>query len=100
MYNIKTISQILFRLPLTDNPGDERRAGPPFQIPYTLALPDDDADCWQLQRDLLVTAVNLATGLLEKASGDDGRYLATQLNLDQKTIQWIDTMQAQTPRRH
>jgi hypothetical protein len=100
MYNIKTISQILFRLPLTDHPGDEKRAGPPFQIPYTLALPDDEADCWQLQRDLLVTAVSLATGLLEKASGDDGRYLATQLNLDQKTIEWIDTMQAHTPRRH
>lgn len=100
MYNIKTISQILFRLPLTDNPKDERRAGPPFQIPYTLALPDDDGDCWKLQRDLLVTAVNLATGLLEKASGDDGRYLATQMKLDQQTIQWIDTLQGQTPRRH
>ena len=100
MYNIKTISQILFRLPLTDEPGDERRAGPPFQIPYTMALPDDDADCWQLQRDLLVTAVDLATGLHKKARGDDCRYLATQKNLNQQTIQWIDTMQAQTTRRH
>ena len=100
MYNIKTISQILFRLPLTDDRKDGRRAGPPFQIPYTLALPDDDADCWQLQRDLLVSAVSLATGLLEKARGEDGRYLATQLNLDQQTIRWIDTLQGQTNRSH
>jgi len=100
MYNIKAISQILFRLPLTDRRGDGRRAGPPFQIPYTLALPQDDGDCWQLQRDLLTTAVNLATGLLEKATGEESRYLAAQLNLDQQTIQWIDTMQAQTPRSH
>jgi len=99
MYNIKTISQILFRLPLTDRRNDGRRAGPPFQMPYTLALPDDDADCWQLQRDLLVTAVNLATRLLDTAAGEDGRYLATQLKLDQQTIQWIDTMQVQTSRR-
>ena len=36
MYNIKTIAGILVVMPLTDKPGDKHRAGPPFEMPYSL----------------------------------------------------------------
>jgi len=92
MYNIKAIADILFRLPLRDNPKDPRRAGPPFQMPYTLALPTDEADCWQLHRDLIRTSQTLCDGLLAGAPSlpDGQRYLATLRDLDRQAMSWID----------
>jgi len=48
MYNLKTIAGILTRLPLSDEAAgaDTPRAGPPFEMPYTLYLPTTDADIW------------------------------------------------------
>ena len=44
MYNVKTIADIVVRLPLRDEPGASAAApgacaGPPFEMPYTLSIP-------------------------------------------------------------
>jgi hypothetical protein len=59
MYNLKAIAGILVRLPLTERKKDKSRAGPPFQMPYTLAIPMDPMDRWRLHRDLLTGAKEL-----------------------------------------
>jgi hypothetical protein len=58
MYNLKAIAGILVRLPLKD-PSNALRAGPPFQMPYTLALPMEAIDRWRLHRDLVRGALQL-----------------------------------------
>ena len=43
MFELSGITDLLVTLPLT-NAASEQRAGPPFELPYTLALPDREAD--------------------------------------------------------
>lgn len=53
MYNMRSIAGALVVLPIDHaNPAGER-AGPPFQMPYTLMLAQHEADRWRLHRDLL-----------------------------------------------
>jgi hypothetical protein len=70
MYNIKAIAGILLRLPLEDNGRDEPRAGPPFQMPYTLAISMDPIQRWRQHRDLLTGALNLNCDVLEQDLSD------------------------------
>jgi hypothetical protein len=65
MYNIKAIASILVQLPLTDKAGDKQRAGPPFQMPYTLAISMDPMDRWRQHSDLLRGALDLSCRALE-----------------------------------
>ena len=67
---IRGIAQVLITLPLKEvpGPGDPDRAGPPFELPYTLALPDDEHDRWRLHLALLDTSSSLISGI-EAASG-------------------------------
>lgn len=99
MYNLKAISGILVRMPLTDKAGDERRAGPPFEMPYTIDLPLDETDCWRLHKDLVMTSKNLCETLLDPEKNHlattppEGKdYLLTLRSLDQKAMAWIDTV--------
>jgi hypothetical protein len=93
MYNLKTIAGVLVRMPLLEDESDPRRAGPPFQMPYTLSLPADQGDCWRLHRELLTTSREIAAGLLARTPPPDGdRYLRTLLELDRQSQEWIDQM--------
>ena len=65
MYNLKAIAGILVRLPLTARKTDKSRAGPPFQMPYTLAIPMDPMDRWRLHGDLLKGAIELNDQIME-----------------------------------
>jgi hypothetical protein len=100
MYNLKAISGILVRMPLTSEPDDPRRAGPPFEMPYTLALPPDEIDCWRLHRDLVRTSLLIGSELLEDGealatSPPEGEtYLRTLRNLDNKALAWLDNVLA------
>src|SRR6185436_13247802 len=49
MYNLRAIAGIVMELPL-DKPDETARAGPPFEMPYTLSLPDWDSDKWRAHR--------------------------------------------------
>lgn len=100
MYNLRSIAGILTRLPLTDKPGDPRRAGPPFELPYTTVLPEADDDCWRLCRNLLQECLVLSDKLLEAAPGDAADYLKVLKNLDTQSLTWIETViDARTSRR-
>ena len=66
MYNLRAIASLLTRMPLGGE-GDQR-AGPPFQMPYSLQLPETEAGYWSLHLDLLEASANL----LAEASGREG----------------------------
>ena len=94
MYNLRAVANMLVRLPLRDERrySDPRRAGPPFELPYTLTLPASDEDCWRLHRELLLDAELLTERLLPDAPVDGKQYLAAQLDLDLQSRTWIDTV--------
>jgi hypothetical protein len=95
MYNLRAIANLLVRLPLMDEkrmPNDLRRAGPPFELPYTLALPAADDDCWRLHRELLVTSSILSERLLPEAPVDGRQYLTALLDIDRQSVAWIDAV--------
>ncbi|MGY1829104.1 ferritin-like domain-containing protein [Geodermatophilus sp. SYSU D01180] len=77
MYNLRAIAGLLTRLPVSADDPDGPRAGPPFQMPYTLVLPSVEADRWRLHRDLL-DAAGLLTSRLRTLTGpgDGTDYLA------------------------
>jgi hypothetical protein len=98
MYNLKTISGILMRRPSGAN---GRRAGPPFQMPYTLALPVTPRNRWLLYKDLILEACKLRERLASAPSPqDETGYLAATADIDQQTGIWLDQLLAgAAPRR-
>ncbi len=52
MFYVTRITGALVQMPLASD-DDPQRAGPPFEMPYTLAIPDREADRWRLHRDLI-----------------------------------------------
>jgi hypothetical protein len=91
MFNVKAIAETLVRLPLDDSAAPER-AGPPFEMPYTTTLPPNDADCWQLHRELHETSASLCTALLPEASPEGGAYLLALRDLDRRAVAWLDEL--------
>jgi hypothetical protein len=103
MYNLKSISALLVRLPLRDEK-DERFAAPPFEMPYSLILPPNDRDVWRQHLALLDQAKKLCESFLaapligEKiptlfkrdlvACGGE-KYLRTLIDLDRRAMGWI-----------
>ncbi len=75
MYNLRAIAGLLVGLPVDDADPDGPRAGPPFQMPYTLMLPPAEDDRWRLHRDLLDAAAQLIQQL-RKPDGAGQDYLA------------------------
>ena len=95
MYNLKSIAGILVQLPLTDDDCETRRAGPPFQMPYTLALPISAVDRWRLHRDLIAGAAELIRALMKAPGSDAARpYLQAMKDLDGASVDWIDQVLA------
>ncbi len=80
MYNLRAIAGLLVRLPArADDPGG-RRAGPPFDMPYTLVLPSTEADRWRVHRDLLDASARLIRGLRDVVGPGDGQDYLTALS--------------------
>jgi hypothetical protein len=86
MYNVRAISNILVELPL-DESGSGAVAAPPFEMPYTLDLPDTEADRWRLHRDLLETAQQLVRTLRETYPDRHTDYLRSLGDLDGAALQ-------------
>ena len=93
MYHMKTIAGILVVLPLSD-PATELRAGPPFQIPFSLALSHSEEDFWRTQLNLLDSCAGLANQLLANKDGhlppEGRRFLIALLELDRDARAWIE----------
>lgn len=82
MYNLRAISDLLMRLPLSAD-GGALNAGPPFQMPYTLQLSSFPVDRWQAHLDVLQAAGTLMRELETVASENGKRYLKTCLETDE-----------------
>ncbi|QIG49238.1 hypothetical protein G5V57_16855 [Nordella sp. HKS 07] len=91
MYNIKTISGVLVGLDLHKD-GTAGYAAPPFEMPYSLTLPDGEADAWRLHQELLQGALDVTKLLLEKATGTGRDYLIALSDLDRRAIATIDAL--------
>jgi hypothetical protein len=107
MYNLKTISGLLVRLPRSDNGRDEERAAPPFELPYSLGLPDRDVDMWRRHENLIASSQHMCRRLLADASPSTSKhpnaakvqqelartgadaYLHTLLKLDEQARDWM-----------
>jgi hypothetical protein len=98
MYNLKAIADLLVRLPRHRG----GRAGPPFEMPYSLDLPQADRDIWRLYDDLLVSSHKTCTDVIgiakkrgfaamrEQIVRTGGEvYLRTLMSLDEQTRLWI-----------
>jgi hypothetical protein len=85
MRRIKKIAGKLVRLPKDDPPGTVN-AGPPFELPYTLNLPDREADRWRAHLDVSRAAVRLVREKLRVAGSPDAsdEFLEDLLRLDEE----------------
>lgn len=92
MYNLKAIASLLVNMPLA--PGSTRCAAPPFEMPYNTSLPDTEADCWSLHRELLSTSEALRQSLMSTVTDDARRYLHTLGDLDAQALGWVDQVLA------
>jgi hypothetical protein len=71
MYNLKTLAGLLVRSPRRDSGHKDDRgewAAPPFEMPYSLVLPDADIDVWRQHYDLLETSEHTCYRLLHYGS--------------------------------
>jgi hypothetical protein len=94
MYNLKAIAGILVRLPLKKPASKGQHfdcAGPPFQMPNTLALANDAIGRWQLHGDLIKKAIKLSHSLVKTKSGskEEASYLRAMEELDRNSAEWI-----------
>ncbi len=62
--SLKNLAAQIVLLDRTDAPMDGK-AGPTFELPYTLDLPDRAIDRWQLHNDLAAASVNIVNKLKE-----------------------------------
>jgi hypothetical protein len=89
MYNLRTLSEVLMNLPL--NPRSSLMAGPPFDMPYTLALPARSADRWRSHRDLLMASIELTDEMLAAGKLQE-QYLRGLRAADQTALEQVATM--------
>lgn len=87
MYNLKTIARILVRAP-QGGADEAARAGPPFEMPYTLSLAEGEIERWIMHRDFLSSALKLSHSLLANAGGKERDYLQALIALDGQSLDW------------
>lgn len=93
MYNLRAIAGLLVRLPVDADQPDGARAGPTFQMPYTLVLPSAEADRWRLHRDLLDASGRLIAGLRARVGAGDGQdYLAALSQWDEIELGHVEQL--------
>jgi hypothetical protein len=93
MYTLRALANILVQLPLSAAGGSEV-AGPPFEMPYSLELPDHEQDRWRLHRDLLVASRILQEQLHAMKGVADGRraYLEALRDADAGAMRMVEAM--------
>jgi hypothetical protein len=88
MYHLRVLSEVIMRQPLNDPPGPER-CGPPFELPYCLALPDLTASRWRLHRDVLLSSRKIIARLRLSKDLTDGELLDTLEAEDAQFLNFI-----------
>jgi hypothetical protein len=89
MYNLRTLASILMNLPL--RPGSEWMAGPPFEMPYSLALPARNPDRWRSHRDLLTASIQLIGQMLVPGQAQE-KYLHALRTSDQTALEQVSVL--------
>jgi rubrerythrin len=85
MYNLRAIAAILVHLPL--GPRSSQRCGPPFQMPYTLQLPEGEATYWTLHLDLIAATTDLLAQARAVGHGERVAYAVALARLDETAAQ-------------
>lgn len=88
MYNLKTIAAILVRLPQHEK-ADAARAGPPFEMPYTLDLPGGELERWIMNYDLLRSSQRICKRLLSHSDTVESAYLNALFEIDDQAADWM-----------
>jgi hypothetical protein len=85
MRHLKKLAGKLVQLPRDDPPGDAH-AGPPFELPYTLNLPDSEQDRWRTHLDVSRASVRLVREQLKAAGSADepDGFLDDLISLDEE----------------
>lgn len=102
MYNMKALAEILVHQPLNSSPVEPFcPAGPPFQMPYSLSLPENPVSCWLQYREILASSAELIAWLQNPANAthsgreqnsSEQNYLRILANADREFNAWIDTV--------
>jgi hypothetical protein len=91
MYHIRSITEILMKLPLKAGGGD-LLAGPPFEMPYSLSLATREANRWRGHRDLLMASQRYTDELLKITGDKYGDYLRGLQSSDNKALAQVHTL--------
>jgi ferritin-like protein len=91
MYNLKAVAAIIVRQPLSNG---SLRAGPPFEMPYSLSLPDTERDIWASHRDLLAMAQQHCKKMLAREDRGGHAYLRALFALDRDARTWAESILA------
>lgn len=91
MYNIRSITEILMKLPLKAEGGD-LLAGPPFEMPYSLLLATREADRWRGHRDLLMGSQKYVDKLLELTGVEHEKYLKGLRSSNERALAQVLTL--------
>lgn len=89
MYHLRALSDVIMRQPLTVAPGAVR-CGPPFELPYTLALPDLAASRWRLHRDVLGSSKKIIASLRASSDLTDSKLLDTLEGEDSRFLKFVE----------
>jgi hypothetical protein len=89
MFAVSDVGRLLPTMPRSE--GGSGRAGAPFELPYSLAMPDQAADRWDQQRDLVGTARAQLHELSVDASAAETPVVRRMLASIEHTTQFIDT---------
>jgi hypothetical protein len=92
MYNLRVIAGILLQFPMDPDDPDGPRAGPPFEMPYTLDMPGREYNRWRLQLDLLQAAQSAIDHLKQPPTAGAERFLAALRASDQMAVERIERM--------
>jgi hypothetical protein len=84
MYNLRSVAAVLVQLPLGSG---AEQCGPPFQMPYTLQLPDTEAGFWTLHLDLIAAAAALLARACAMGNSERAEYARTLASLDATAAQ-------------
>lgn len=82
MRRLKKIAGKLVQLPKDEPPG-QILAGPPFELPYTLNLPEREADRWRVHLDASRAAVRLVRDTVQPGEPSEDEFLTDLVRLDE-----------------
>jgi rubrerythrin len=87
MRRLKKIAGKLVQLPKDDVPSG-LNAGPPFELPYTLNLPDRESSRWRTHMDVLLASARLINQELRITGGADehDEFLEDLLTMDAQAV--------------